>query len=231
MLRKFVIAVAATFAIGAHAQGVPTYDNVAAINMAQQLVQAAQQLAQLKAQYEQIKAQFDSLNGLRDISNLLKNKLLTQFLTPDQQALLNALRSGSIDGALAGLSGTLSEIQQQNALVNCQSGYSNAAMQADCNKRWKQASLSQYVGSQGYEAAAQNIDNLQQFLSSIQSAPDPKSLQDLQARIALEQVKQQAEAQKLAMFKVMQDAQDKMDRLNASASTGKMLSTGSGIRF
>lgn len=84
MLRKFVIAVAATFAIGAHAQGVPTYDNVAAINMAQQLVQAAQQLAQLKAQYEQIKAQFDSLNGLRDISNLLKNKLLTQFLTPDQ---------------------------------------------------------------------------------------------------------------------------------------------------
>ena len=232
MIRKIILAVSTFVAFtGAQAQGIPTYDNAANLQMVRQLVTAAQQLEQLKSQLDQMKSQFDALNGLRDVSKLLNNQLLSQFLTPDQQALLGALKNGNVSGSLSGISGILQNTQKQNAVVQCANVSSNQAAQALCNKRWQQASLAQYTGSQGYAQAAANIDNLSQFLSSIQNSPDPKSLQDLQARIALEQVKQQNEASKLAMFKVMQDAQDRMDRMNAGAATNKMLTTGSGIRF
>ena len=232
MIRKILLTVGAFLAIhGAQAQGIPTYDNVANLQWVQQLATTAQQLEQLKSQLQTMKSQFDSLNGLRDVSKLLNNQLLSQFLTPDQQALLNAIKSGNLQGSLSSISGALKDVQQQNSVIQCASQSSNQAAQALCNKRWQQAALGQYTGSQGYAQAAQNIDNLSQFLTSIQNSPDPKSLQDLQARIALEQVKQQNEASKLAMFKVMQDAQDRMDRMNAGAATNKTLTTGSGIRF
>lgn len=232
MIKKLVVALLSAFAVAsAYGQGIPVYDNLAQLQFVQQLATAAQQLEQLRAGLTQMKQQYDSLNGLRDVANLLKNKLLQQYLTPDQRALLDALRSGNVSGTLSGISGTLKEIQKKNALISCQKASSSPAVQASCEKAWNQAALAQHAGSEGYAQAAENINDLQDFLNKIKNSPDPKSLQDLQARISIEQLKQQNEASKLAMFKVMQDAQDRMDRMNASAATQQMLKTGEGIRF
>lgn len=232
MLRKLIVSLVATIAVtSAYAQGVPVYDNAAELNWVQQLVSAAQQLTQLENQYKQLQQTYAGLNGLRDISKLLNNNLVTQTLPADAKSTLSALQSGTATGDLAGISGSLSQIQSQNQVRSCTT-YGTTVEQQLCQKQWQQASYGQYVGQAGYAAAGANINNLQQFLTTMQQgAPDPKSMQDFQARVALEQVKQQNEATKLNTVKMMQDAQDRMDRLNNAQAAGQMLTTGTGIRF
>lgn len=232
MIRKILVAIGTSIAITfAHAQGVPVYDNTSNLNLIQQLASAAQQLTQLKAQLAQLNSTYNALNGLRNVSSLLSNPLLAQMLPSDLSATIKSLQTGNVTGALAGVSGSLQQIQQQNAYINCQTQYGTGAAATACNQAWQRASFSNYVGQQGYNQSATNIANLQQFLTSIQSSPDPKSLQDLQARIQLESVKQENEKIKLEGIKMMQDSQDRMNQQNAAQSTGQMLTTGVGIRY
>lgn len=233
MIRKLVVSTIAALSFSlANAQGVPVYDNAANIALLQQVVSAGQQLAQLQQQYQQLQQTFNALNGLRNISSLLSNPLLSQMLPPDIATTINSLRNGNVTGSLAGISGNLQQLAHQNAKIDCQNQFGpNSASYYSCVNKWQQASFASYVGQQGYDQSAQNISNLQQFLSAIQTSPDPKSLQDLQARISLEQVKQQNEAIKLKGIEMMQQAQEKMDRQNAVQSTQQMMLTGQGIRF
>lgn len=232
MFRKIIAALGVALTVSvAHAQ-VPTTDAAALASWVQQLQYMQQSVDNLKSQYGQLQTTYNSLNGLRDISGLLSNRLLTQYLPPDVTSTIGALQGNNVSGALAGISGTLTQIQQQNQYQTCSTSYQSTAEQNACQKQWQKAAMSQYVGEQGYTTAGQNIQDLQQFLTTIQTgAPDAKAMQDLQARISLEQVKQQNEAAKLQAVKMMQDTQDRMDRLNASQNAGKMLTGGTGIRF
>jgi type IV secretion system protein VirB5 len=232
MIRKLVVSLTAAFAVSlANAQGVPVYDNVSNLNMIQQLLSAANQLEQLKSQLSQLQNTYNALNGLRNVSSLLSNPLLSQMLPPDIAQTMSALSTGNVTGALAGVSGSLTQIQQQNAYISCEQQYGTGSAASQCNQRWQRASFGSYVGQQGYDQSAQNIQNMQQFLSTIQSSPDPKSLQDLQARIQLESVKQQNEQIKLQGIQMLNDAQEKMDKQNAVQATGQVLTTTTGIRF
>jgi type IV secretion system protein VirB5 len=230
MFKKFVAAIGFACAIAtAHAQGVPTYDNFGALSWTQQLMFAKQQLSSMEQQYGQLQSTYNSLNGLRNISSLLNNSLLAQYLPPDVMSTVNALKGGNLTG---GISGSLTQIAQQYQSMDCKTRYVTTSEQQACQTQWQKAAMSQYIGQQGYATAGQNIQDLQQFLNQIQTgAPDAKSMQDLQARISLEQVKQQNEATKLATVKMMQDAQDRMDHMNAVSATGNNLQTGTGIRF
>ncbi|HGO6073765.1 TPA: type IV secretion system protein [Burkholderia cepacia] len=233
MIRKLIVTAVAAVSIGstgAHAQ-VPVTDGLGLVQWAQSVATAAQQLVQLENQLTQLQSTYNAISGIRNISDLLHNNLLAQYIPADYQAAYQLLRQGSSASSLSGISGTLNQIAQQAQLMNCSQSGGTTAGTAACNRAWQTASMNQYVGQAGYDNAAQNIANLQSFLQSIQSTPDPKAMQDLQARIALEQVKQQNEATKLTTIKMMQDAQDRMDRLNASAAANAVLTQGSGVRF
>lgn len=232
MIRKLILTAVAAVSIGStavHAQ-VPVTDALGLAQWTQSVATAGQQLTQLEGQLNQLHTTYNAISGIRDISGLLQNNLLGQYIPSDYQAAYQALRAGQ-SGSLSGISGSLNQIAQQAQLQNCSQSGGTTAGTASCNHAWQTASMNQYVGQAGYANAAQNISNLQSFLDSIQSTPDPKAMQDLQARIALEQVKQQNEATKLTTIKMMQDAQDRMDRLNASAAANAVLTQGSGVRF
>lgn len=193
----------------------------------QQIAQAKQQLDNLKGQLSQAKQTYDSIAGTRDIGNLLKNQLLAQALPQEYLPVLQAIRSGT-DGSMGGLSSqilaTISATQQRG----CADQYSNANERTACESRWRQLAATRVSNDNAYQASFKNIANLEQFVNGITSAPDAKTIADLQARIQLEQIRVQNEQTKMATIKAMQDAQDKIDaENNKEASRANLKKTSS----
>jgi type IV secretion system protein VirB5 len=197
-------------------------------NQVESVAKYAQQITQLKQQLQQTQATYNSLHGLRDVGSLMNNELVKQNMPPEYQKALNALKDGK-GGSLSGISGSLNDIVKKNQARAC-SDYDAPNMQAQCKAKWQANAMNQYVGESGYEQSAKNIQNLQQFVDKIQSTPDAKGLQDLQARINVEQVKLQNEQMKLNTIQQMQKAKEEMERTNAIDNTVKSLKPGT-IRF
>lgn len=220
--------------IGTATAQVPVTDIIlnqqTATNQIANIAKYAEQIVQLKAQLDQAKQLYDQLNGLRNVGSLMNNQLLAQYLPPDYQKAFNALKSGQA-GSLSGISGTLNQIASQYRTRDCNANNFTPAAIANCKAQQQQAAMNQYVGEQGYQQSAQNIQNLQQFVNSINSSSDAKSLQDLQARIAVEQVKLQNEQVKLQTIAMMQKAQEDFRKQNASENTQQMLQPGTKIHF
>lgn len=209
-MSKIFCAVALALSINtANAAGIPVIDAANLANTAANLVQWSKQLIEMKNQLTQLETTYNSLNGLRGVGGLLNNELLIQYLPKDYQASLDALLSGT-GGDFAGISGTLANIVNANQKYTCAVLNSDAALIAQCEAQWKKLALDKNVGDMGYKQAAKNIDNLQVFVNSINTSTDPKSLQDLQARIAVEQVRMQNEQVKLETVKMMMAAEEKL---------------------
>lgn len=212
--------------------GIPVIDAANLANSAENIVQWGKQLNEMKNQLEQQKATFDSLNGLRSAGSLLKDDLLTQSLPKDyQKALSNLLNDGS--GDFASISGSLKDIISMNQKYTCAQMNQDQTNIKRCEAEWNKLALQKNIGEIGYKNAAKNIDNLEVFVNSITTATDPKTLQDLQARIQLEQVRLQNEQIKLETIKMMQAADEKLktQQHRDAMNTGLELGSNGGIHF
>ncbi|MES3022789.1 MAG: type IV secretion system protein [Pseudomonadota bacterium] len=201
--------------------GVPVsvvFDATATANQMVNIAEYAKQVALLKQQYTQLQQTYTALNGLRDVGTLMNKDLSAQYLPPDLQKAFTALKNGE-GGSLAGISGTLNQIAASNQARSCAESSTNAASIRACNQAWQTLSLNKYVGQAGYDQTANNINKLQQFVGAITSSSDPKSLQDLQARIAVEQVKMQNEQMKLQTVAMMQRADEDLARARNAQTT------------
>lgn len=233
MFKHTALVLAMTFAMSApgFAQ-IPVTDGVSIVtqvtNQVESVAKYAQQINQLKQQLKQTEDTYKSLHGLRDVGSLLNNELVRQNMPPEYQKALRQLQAGK-GGSLKGISGSLNDIVKQYQARPC-TDYAAANMQAQCKARWQTQAMNQYVGESGYEQSAKNIQNLQQFVDKIQTTPDAKGLQDLQARIQVEQVKLQNEQMKLQTIQQMQKTKEEMERTNAIDNTVKSLKPGT-IRF
>jgi type IV secretion system protein VirB5 len=108
-----------------------------------------------------------------------------------------------------------------------------AARSERCTQQWQQLALQKQIGDLGYRKAAQNIRNLQTFVSSINASTDQKAIAEVQARIQVETVRMQNEQIKLSTIQAMQEAdrqlrrQATVDGFNAGLARG----AAGGIRF
>lgn len=232
--KSFVLIVLAGAAASAQAQ-IPVTDvalnSQTVANQAANLAKYVEQIAQLKRQYDQAKQTYENISGIRNIGGLMNNQLMRQYLPPDYQQAYNQLRNGQ-GGSLSGISGSLNQIVKtyQNKACNQIAGASPAVVRA-CTKAWQTHAMNQYVAEQGYKESARNITELNNFVTAIKTSPDAKSLQDLQARIAVEQIKLQNENLKLQQVAAMQKAQEDMERQNQYDSTQQMLKPTGSLRF
>lgn len=200
-------------------------DIPAMLNQVQTMAQWAAQLAEMKNQLDQQKADYEALNGLRDVGKLLNDDLLNQYLPKDYQQALETLMENP-NGEYSGVTGGLASIVNQNQKYTCAALNNTASLIKQCEQQWSRLALDKNVGIQGYKKSAENIDNLQQYVNKITTSTDPKSLQDIQARIAVEQVRMQNEQVKLNTIKMMADADVKLkaqqhrDAFNAGMDLG-----------
>lgn len=225
MKKRTIVLAIAVFAAGHARAGFPVsviFDATATQNQTMNYAQYVKQVMILQQQFTQLQQSYAAMNGLRNVGNLMNSDLTAQYLPPDYQAAYTALKNGQ-GGSLAGISGTLNQIVAANQAQSCAQTSANAATIRSCNQAWQTMSMNKYVGQAGYDQTARNISQLQQFVGAITSSTDPKSLQDLQARIAVEQVKMQNEQMKLQTVAMMQRADEDLARARNAQTTQRAL--------
>lgn len=226
----FAALICAAGAASAQNQVNVLFDATASTNQAANIAQYIKQVALLQQQFTQLQQTYTAMNGLRNVGNLMNKDLSAQYLPPDYQAAYTALRNGR-GGSLAGISGTLNQIATSNQAQSCAQSSTNAATVRACQQAWQTMAMNKYVGQAGYDQTASNIGKLQQYVGAITTSSDSKSLQDLQARIAVEQVKMQNEQMKLQTIAMMQHADEEMARARNAQTTQQALMAPMEIRW
>lgn len=230
MLRRIVFTLAATLATSTAFAQIPVTDGASiaknVLNHVESLEQYKQQLDNMRDQLKEAQRMYKSVAGTRDIAGLMNDKLVNQYLPADLQQTYRQVRSGK--GA-AGISGNLNDIVKMNQARDC-ALYGSPAVKARCKAEWESYAMNQHVGEAGYERAVAEIDQLQNFVNTIKNTEDPKAMQDLSARIQLNQVKVQAEMNKLQYLQQAEKAREDMRRRNTIDNSVRMLKPGM-VRF
>lgn len=188
----------------AHA-GVPVIDAANLANAMQQIAAWKQQFDQMTAQAKQLQRQFDSMNGSRGIADLLDNPHLYKYLPQDFTEVLSADGSGGGNPQSQSL---MTELR----LLDINHTNLNPASQAGrlFQNSQNQNAVFRILGEQGYAAMNQRLQQLSSLKTRIDSAPDPKAIADLQARISAEQGFIANEQAKLNVIAQMQQAQERI---------------------
>ena len=183
----------------------PVIDLVAVQNLMQQLVAWQQQLQGMQRQFDQLRQTYSSTTGVRGMEQLLATSNQSRNYLPSNYSDL----MGTLNGASASYSGLANQVQ---SIMNANSVLSSTQMQAlspemrQVVEQGRQASA--MLGSMtqtAYQNTSQRFSALQQLVSQIGMAQDPKAIQDLQARIQAEQAMLTNEQTKLqSLYQVAQ---------------------------
>lgn len=180
---------------GAQAQGIPVFDSSSFAQMVMSVRTLAGQLNQLQATY-------NALNGARGLGDVLYNPALRRYLPPDWTRVYD----GAMAGGYAGISGTLGAIQAAERL-----GGSVDEDQAKIVARNRRTSVAdKAVGVQAYQGAHERLGQIEGLMAQTNRTRDPKAIQEVQARIAVEQAAVQHETTKLQLVAMLQRAEERL---------------------
>ena len=197
-MRKHLIGIviaAAGLLAPLHAKaGIPVIDFAAIASLMQQLMAWQQQLQGMQKQYDQLKQSkdqlqqtYNSMTGSRGMEQLLPTSdLARNYLPPSYSELMNTVNGAS--ASYSGLSSQLQSIMKANSVL---SGTQMEALSPEMRQVVEQGRQASAMLSGTTQSAFQNTSQrfsaLQQLISRIGTATDPKAIEDLQARIQAEQ--------------------------------------------
>lgn len=197
-MRKHLIGIviaAAGLLAPLHAKaGIPVIDFAAIASLMQQLMAWQQQLQGMQKQYDQLKQSkdqlqqtYNSMTGSRGMEQLLPTSdLARNYLPPSYSELMN-----TVNGASASYSGLSSQVQSIMKANSVLSGTQMEALSPEMRQvveQGRQASaMLNGMTQSAYQNTSQRFSALQQLISRIGTAMDPKAIEDLQARIQAEQ--------------------------------------------
>ena len=191
-----ITAFVASFAAAAWAQGIPVIDVAAIAQAIQQLQQGLQQLQQLQQTHQS----FNKLTNMGDIAAVLNQPGIRQAMPRDFNA---------VSQALLGQGGTAQQRYDANTLYSSASN-ANTAYTAEIERQKRLTAGTQSVAQQLYDTTAQRAAGIDQLRQQIGQSEDPKTIMDLQARIASEQLAAQNDLAQIQAFKMLADAEDKV---------------------
>ena len=174
-----------------------------------QLIQQCQMLQQelttARAYLTQAQQQYAALTGTRGMQQLLSGTQ-RNYLPTSWNDVQGVLQGNST--AYSGLSGSTQSILSTNAVLNAQqvSGLS-ANEQMHLNNARQTAALLQAVTRVGLSTTSNRFASLQQLITAMSGATDPKAALDLQARIGAEQAMLANDASKLQVLYQVAQAQ------------------------
>ena len=208
-MRSIGAAAIFTLAGSAFAAGIPVIDAAhiatAKMNSAEQIAKWVVQLQDMKTQIDKMQGVWSTLKDGRGMANILKEDLAKQFLPKDYWAVAEAIRNNR--GDWSGISGKVADLIKANQLKSCAELNKDPILRQQCEAQWRNVALQKELGDLGYKKAAENIENLQKFVKSINESADQKVISEIQARIQVEQVRMQNEQMKLATIQKMEEAE------------------------
>jgi type IV secretion system protein VirB5 len=198
---RFVAAMAAVLlgSAGAVAQ-IPVIDPAAIIKQIEQMVEMAKQLQVAKDQLAQAEKLFGSMNKLTnmgDIASALNDPKVRSALGKDFAAVQAALSGQGGNG----MGGMADKYKSENEVY----ARPGEDYYAQASKRSQSANAGQSSVAQAtLEAATKRMDGLTDLQRQIGQSEDPKTIMDLQARIAVETAQLQNETVRLQALAMLQ---------------------------
>jgi len=167
----------------------------------EQVQKLTEQIQQMKQQYDQAKQHYESITGYKNFGEVHHNSDIKKSLPQELKSLYQASqRSVSV---LRGLIDTLTEEEKYTGSV--------ADMQAHIEGRMEQANIiDKAVGLQAYEGAQARMERVEALMNEIKNTRDPKSIAELQARIAVEQAYIQNDMTKLQLVSQLQRSEQNL---------------------
>ena len=207
----------------AHAQ-FAVIDVASVTQLIQQAKTAVQDLQTAQSELAQARESYQSLTGTRGMQNLLSGT--NRNYLPTDVTSLEATLSGS-GGAYGTLAASVQAAMNANAVISPAALAALSASERNAVLAQRQAvALRQGISSQALANSSGRFAQVQQLLSTIGSAQDPKAILDLQARISAEQGELQAEQTKLEVLyqtlRAQQAAEEQTSREQAIADVGSL---------
>lgn len=188
-VRGLVLAVALSSSSTVVAGGIPVFDGVAIANMVKEYMLLEAELEEITAQRETMDEMLEKTTGIRGLGNVGANPTTFQDYTPND---VGSLYSGGYEG--------MGDLITAEEFEGTQEEYQNYIQQ----RERKANAIAKLSMSKAYSSTQARLSNIETMRGTINSTEDPKAIQELQARIAVEQAAIDNEAAKMAL---MQQAQ------------------------
>ncbi|NIJ09357.1 type IV secretion system protein VirB5 [Sphingomonas vulcanisoli] len=208
-------------AMPASAQGIAVHDNAALLKLIDQVKTAGSQLQALEKTYNQAVDAYNNAHGLTNangVANILNSDASRRWL-PSGARDIEQLASGSTNG--------LGQIGQ--AAANIRAGRrvslpdlptsatdSDRATRTLLTSNGDRVATNAAVADAAFGATTTRTEGLEQLRQALSTASTQKEVQDLQARIAIEQAHIQNDAMQLQAVKMRQEAEDRLQGQQAA---------------
>lgn len=159
------------------------------------------QLRQMKETHEQGKRHYDALTGNKNFGEIHRNTQLQKFLPQEWQGLYQATQHHI--SALKGLMDTVRHEEKFTGSVENMQKHIEGRME-------RVAVTNKAVGLHAYQGLQERMKQVDHLMAAIKNTNDPKSIAELQARIAIEQAHIQNETAKLQLVSQLQGAEQQL---------------------
>ena len=159
------------------------------------------QLRQMKETHEQGKRHYDALTGNKNFGEIHHSTALQQFLPQEWQGLYQATQHHI--SALKGLMDTVRHEEKFTGSVEDMQKHIEGRME-------RVAVTNKAVGLHAYQGLQERMKQVDHLMAAIKNTNDPKSIAELQARIAIEQAHIQNETAKLQLVSQLQRAEHQL---------------------
>ena len=196
--------------------GIPVIDAGSIAQAVQQVIHMKTQIDNQISQIRSMEAQFKSITGSRNLGQLLNDPALRNYLPQDYANIYDAIKSGNTSK----LSRSLDNIAKQ------EKGYANQKNGAE--RYATQALISKASSIEALEAQSKRLDNIQNLMTQINFANDPKAAQDLANRLSAEQAMVQTEQVRINLMSQLNEAnlrlaREQRDKESVNSIIGKRL--------
>lgn len=207
----------------AHAQ-FAVIDVASVAQLVKEVQTAAQELQTAQNELAQARQSYQSLTGTRGMQNLLSGT--NRNYLPTDLTSLEATLSGS-GGTYGALASSVQTAMNTNAVLSPTTLAALSASERNAIVAQRQAiALQQGISSQALANSSGRFAQVQQLISTIGSAQDPKAILDLQVRVSAEQGMLEAEQTKLQVLyqslRAQQAAEEQASREQAIADVGSL---------
>ena len=202
----FAFALAAIIASSANAQ-IPvtvttqiTDSPMELMHRVQEVAQWGQEIMEMQQQYSELQRHWDKMDEMQ--------KLVTgaRYLGVTNTPGVNGKIPTDIYGIYSGSYGSTQSIIDAERIDG-----TTTVTQDALNERYLKTAASEKAAALNtYQGAQERLSNINTLIAKIDTAQDPKAIQDLQARIAAEQALVQNETTKLQMVSQLASAEQKL---------------------
>ncbi|WP_440057380.1 P-type DNA transfer protein VirB5 [Pseudomonas fragariae (ex Marin et al. 2024)] len=131
---------------------------------------------------------------------------LREYLPQEWQAVYDSVKRGGYTG----LDGRAETIYADNKVFDACQSFAQDEQRTACQAQAVKPSQDKAFALDAYDQAKGRLRQLDQLMGQIDKTQDPKGIAELQGRIAAEQAMIQNEQTKLQMFKMVAQAEDKV---------------------